>query len=138
MRLVGGVKIAVTERSAAALGNARVTARAVICEQCLAAADRAFAEFLVEIRDQVAAGVVRLFRIRGLALIVARGVQIHLVGLCRQEEIGDVRQPVLDRAEIGAVAPALADDERRLAEAALLGIDLAEVCQMIHPALLGA
>ena len=47
-------------------------------------------------------------------------------------------QPILDRAEVRAVAPALADVERRLAEIALLRIELAQVGQVIDPALLGA
>ncbi len=47
-------------------------------------------------------------------------------------------QPVFDRPEVRTVAPALADVERRLAEAALLRIGLAQVGDVIDPALLRA
>jgi hypothetical protein len=48
-------------------------------------------------------------------------VQVGLVGFGRGEEVEDVLQAVFHGPEIGAVAPALADVEGRLAEAALLG-----------------
>ena len=47
-------------------------------------------------------------------------------------------QAIFDRAEVRAVAAALADVERRLAEAAMLRIGLAEIGDVIDPALLGA
>src|SRR5262249_39401939 len=56
----------------------------------------------------------------------------------RQEEGDDVAEPVLDGAEAGAVAPALADVERRLAVVALRRIDGAQIGHVIEPALLGA
>jgi hypothetical protein len=52
-------------------------------------------------------------------------VQVHRVGFRRHEEREQLRQSVFDRTEVRTVAPALANVERRLPEAALLGIDLA-------------
>ena len=46
-------------------------------------------------------------------------------------------QAILDRAEVRTVAPALADVERRLAKVAAGRIQLAQIGQVIEPALLG-
>jgi hypothetical protein len=80
----------------------------------------ALAEFLVQVGDQVGARVGG-GRVDGLALVGAGGVQVGLIRFGRGEEVEDVLQAVLDGPEIRAIAPALADVEGRLAEAALLG-----------------
>jgi len=76
------------------------------------------------------------FRLADLSL--ARDPKIGRGPLGREEEGQNIRHPVLDRPEIRAVAPALADVERGLAEVARGWIDLPEVGEMVHPALLGA
>ncbi len=68
----------------------------------------------------------------------ARLVQVGRVGFLRRQEGEDVAEAVLDGAEVRAVAPALADVERRLAEVARLRIDLAQVGEVVHPARLAA
>src|SRR3546814_16099035 len=55
----------------------------------------------------------------------------------RQQERADVAEPVLDGAEGGAVAAALGDVERGLAEVAALRIELAQVGEVVDPALFG-
>src|SRR3546814_5399206 len=60
------------------------------------------------------------------------------VGPARQQERADVAEPVLDGAEGGAIAAALGDVERGLAEVAALRIELAQVGEVVDPALLGA
>ena len=86
-----------------------MAACAVFREQHPAAAHRVRAEFTVEIGDQVLARVVAGTAVLGLALAIASDVQIGLVALGGQEEIENVAEPILDRAEVRAVAPALAD-----------------------------
>ena len=81
-------------------------------------------------------------------LLIERDLEVARIGMAaRAPQIGraraeeerlDVVQPVLDRPEARAVAPALADVERRLAIVALGGIDRAQVGDVVHPALLGA
>ena len=115
-----------------------MAARAVFGKQHAAAAHRIRAEFTVEIGDQVLPRVGRSAAVLGLALAIAGDVEIGLVALGGNEEVEDVRQAILDRPEVRAVAPALADAKRRLAEAALHGVDLAEVRQVVDPARLGA
>src|SRR5690606_25408465 len=81
--------------------------------------------------------VVARGRVHGLALVLARLAQVGGVGAARQQERADVAEPVLDGAEGGAVAAALGDVERRLAEVAALRIELAQVGEMADPALFG-
>src|SRR5690606_41900382 len=100
---------------------ARMAARAVGCEYVVAARDRAVAEAPFEIRDQVAVVVAR-GRIRGLALVLPRLAQVGGVGAAGQQARADVAEPVLVGAAGGAVAAALGDVERRLAEVAALRI----------------
>jgi hypothetical protein len=130
--VVGRREVAVGEGAAGTFRDARMAARAVFGEDRAATGDGTFAEFLVEIGGEVGRRVGRL------ALVGARGGEVGLVGFGRGEEVEDGLQAVLDRPEIRAIAPALADVERRLAEAALLGVDLAHVGEMVDPALFGA
>src|SRR4029079_12436487 len=111
--------------------EARMAARAVFGKQHAAAADRIRAEFTVELGDQVLTCVGGRAAVLGPALAIAGDVQIRLVALGGNEEVEDVRQAILDRPEVRTVAPALADAKRRLAEAALHGVDLAEVRQVV-------
>ena len=68
-----------------------------------------------------------------------KSARLPEVGRARgQEESDEVVEPVLDRAEARAVAPALADIERRLAVIALRRVDRAQVGHVVEPALLGA
>jgi hypothetical protein len=77
---------------------------------------RPLAELLLQIGHQVGAAVGG-----ASARVGAGGVQVGLVGFGRGEEVEDVLQAVFHGPEAGAIAPALADVEGRLAEAALLG-----------------
>ena len=86
--------------------------------------DRALAELLIELR------------IEFLGRHAAGDVEVFRAG--RQEEVDDVLKPILDRAEARAIAPALADVERRLAVIALRRIDRAQIGNVVEPALLGA
>src|SRR5690554_1064904 len=63
---------------------------------------------------------------------------MQLLGPCRQEEVDDVLQTILDGPEARAIAPALTDVERRLAVIALRRIDGSQVRHVIEPALFGA
>ena len=101
-----------------------MAARAGCANTWRAERDRAGAELLIELRVE-ASGVdaARLARSAGRA---------------RQEEGDHVVQPVLDRAEARAVAPALADVERGLAVIALRRIGRAQVGQVVEPALFRA
>ena len=91
-----------------------------------AARHRARAELAIELRDELAC-----------ASQAARPVELGGPRRSNRKSTMFV-QAVLDRAEVRAVAPALADVERRLAEAALLRIGLAQVGEVVDPALLGA
>src|SRR4029434_7761976 len=84
--------------------------------------------------------IVCVARLRVLRLkrLFACDVKIGRVGFPGEQEVLDVAEPVLDRAEIRAVAPALADVEGRLAIVAALRIELAQGGQVVEPALLGA
>ena len=86
-----------------------MAARAVLGEEHPAPSHRIRAEFAIEIGDQVLARVVAGAAVGGLALAIASDVQIGLVALGGNEEIEHVGEPVLDRAEVRAIAPALAD-----------------------------
>src|SRR5262249_52411061 len=99
---VFGQEVAALERR----GLARMAAGAGLGEEGPAALDRAGTEVAVELRDQSA-------RAREAARLPEVG------GLARQEESRQVVQPVLDGAEAGAVAPALADLELGLPEVPL-------------------
>ena len=88
---------------------------------------------MFQIAHQISLGVKRL------ALVRARFAQVACLAFGRsQEEIENVMYTVFHCAEVGAVAPALADVERRLAEVACLRVELAQVGEMVDPALLGA
>src|SRR3546814_1210596 len=82
--------------------------------------------------------VVARVGLHGLAFVLARFAQVGGVGPARQQERADVAEPVLDGAEGGAIAAALGDVERGLAEVAALRIELAQVGEVVAPALLGA
>ncbi|MNG11567.1 hypothetical protein D3C84_951150 [compost metagenome] len=114
-----------------------MAACAGVGEDLPATRHRIVAEFVFKGVDQVLLGIAGV-RCRGAQLVFARGTQIGDVCFGRHEKIEDVRQPVLDGAEVGTVAPALADVERRLAEATLLRVDLAQVGEVVHPALFRA
>ncbi|EXI65491.1 MAG: hypothetical protein AW08_03162 [Candidatus Accumulibacter adjunctus] len=136
MRFVGRGEVAVAERATDAFRDARVATGAVVGKDELATTDRTLAELLLELGDEIGArvdgsGVGRLAR------PCSRHLEIGLVGLGGSEEIEQVLQAILDRPEFGAVAPALADVERRLGETALRRVDLAHVGEVVDPALLG-
>ena len=82
-------------------------------------------ELAIELRDEL-----------GLRCEAACPVQVGRTA--GEQEVGDVLQPVLDGAEVRAVAPALADVEWRLTEPPVLGIGLPQVGDVIDPALFGA
>src|SRR3546814_862822 len=113
-----------------------MAARAVGGEHVVAARDRAVAEAPFEVGNQVAVVVARV-GLHGLAFVLARFAQVGGVGPARQQERADVAEPVLDGAEGGAVAAALGDVERGLAEVAALRIELAQVGEVVDPALFG-
>src|SRR3546814_4809533 len=84
----------------------------------------------------VGVGVARV-GLRCLAWVLASVAQVGGGGTCRRQERADVAEPVLDGAEGGAVAAALGDVERGLAEVAALRIELAQVGEVVDPALFG-
>jgi len=99
-----------------------MAARTVGDEHLLAARHRILAEIVFEVAYQVG------FAVRRLALVRACFAQVACLAFGRgQEEIEKVVQAVFNRAEVGAVTPALADVERRLAEVARLRVELAQV-----------
>ena len=55
-----------------------------------------------------------------------------------QEKRLEIVEPILDRTEAGAIAPALADVQRRLSVVALRRIDRTQIGNVVEPALLGA
>ena len=63
---------------------------------------------------------------------------IEIGGAARHQEVGEIRQAIFDRAEVRAVSSALPDVERRLSESALLRVGLAQIGDVVDPALLGA
>src|SRR4029077_4507577 len=83
------VEVGVGERSSDALRNARMTLGAIRGEQHAPAPYRVLAEFLVEVGDQVFAGVIRRLGVPRFALAVARLVKVRLVRLGGNEEIED-------------------------------------------------
>src|SRR5260370_185483 len=88
--------------------------RAVAGEYLLTPFHRAGAKFLVELGGQLV-----------IALEPPRRVQIRRS--LREQERANFRKPVLDCAEIGTIAPALPDIERRLTVVALRWIHHEEV-----------
>jgi hypothetical protein len=108
MRFAGGGEVAILERAAFALRNARMAARAVLGEDQLSAADGTGAEFAFQVADQIGAAIGHPGRTR-LANIGQRRVEVGLIRLGRGKEIEHVLQAVLDGPEVRAIAPALAD-----------------------------
>src|SRR5688500_18053301 len=104
---------------------ARVAPRAGVGKHRPASRDRIGSELLIELGDELS-----------LRAKSARPVQLSRAA--GHQEVDDVRQPVLDGTEVRAVAPALADVERGLSEAAVLGIGLPQIGDVIDPALFGA
>jgi hypothetical protein len=114
-----------------------MAARTIVGEDLAPSRNRIATELLIEIGDQIVVAVLG-FRILGLAFVLARHMQVGGVGFRGKQETQDVGQPVFDCTEVGAIAPALANIERRLPEVAPLRIDLAQIGQMVDPALFGA
>jgi hypothetical protein len=114
-----------------------MAARTVVGKELAATCHRPRAELPVQIGHQVAAGVWRLDACR-LQCPVARHIQVVSIGFGGQEEVEQIGESVLDGSEARAVAPALADVECGLTEAALVGVDLAQIAQVVHPTLFGA
>ena len=86
-----------------------------------------------QVCDQVLIGINR----GGNRSCFSRAARRSVVAFGRHEEVEDVGT-VLDGAEVGAVPPALADVEGRLAKAALLGSSWRRSGEVIDPALLRA
>ena len=110
-----------------------MAARAIGDEYLLSARHCAFAKGLVQVTCQIDLGVGRL------ALVFACLLKVVCLALgCGQKKVENVRQSIFNRAEVGAVTAALADVERRLSKVACLRIKLAQIGEVIDPALLGA
>src|SRR4051794_40237142 len=102
-----------------------MTAGAVRDEDLPAERHSAVAEFSIE------------RRVERLGARQAAGLP-EVGGPCSEQEPHDLVEAILDRAEARAIAPALADLERRLAVIALGGIDRAQIGNVVDPALLRA
>ena len=126
-------------RNAPAVASGRLEwQRAQVSANTIAAArHRAGAELLLQVGGQVV-GRIAGAGVAGLERVLARDLQIGGIGFPGMQEVGDVVEPILDRAEVGAIATALADVERRLPEIAPLRIELAQVGEVVDPALLRA
>ena len=93
-------------------------------------------EYVPAERDRVLAELLIELRIEFLGRHIAGDVEV--LRASRQKKIDDVLKPILDRTEARAIAPALANVQRRLAVIALGRIDRTQIGNVIEPALLSA
>ncbi len=112
-----------------------MAAGAVRREQNATALDGVGAEAAIQFAHEVSL-LERRLRVALAQRLLARHAQVGRVRLRGLQEVDDVGQPILDGAEVRTIAAALADVERRLAEVAHRRIELAQVGQVVEPALL--